>query len=85
MPEFIVEIPEFVNCFAPQWMQAEYRLSVELHSNAIVIMGDANGLKNLAIQLLSLTRDEAFSGYHLHLDSGQMLDDDSENLIIQRI
>jgi hypothetical protein len=53
MPEFIVEIPEFVNCFAPQWMQAEYRLSVELHSNAIVIMGDANGLKNLAIQLLS--------------------------------
>jgi hypothetical protein len=85
MPDIILNLPEAVSSVSTSWQQANYYLKVELHSNEVVITSDANGLRNLAIQLLSLASDEAFSGCHLRLDGGQMLVGESKDLIIQRI
>jgi hypothetical protein len=84
MPEILVEIPEAVGRFVLAWSQDDYCLSVEIHENEVVIVGDQNGLSNLGIQLLSLARNDVFSGYHLHFDKGQFLDDNSTNLILER-
>jgi hypothetical protein len=47
----------------------EYRLSVVVNGDQVLIKGDAAGLKGLAVQLLALARATVPVGYHSDLDA----------------
>lgn len=69
----------------PRPWPAAYRLSVAILSEAVVIKGDANGLRGLAVQLLALAGDGVPSGYHDHLDpNAGELDVESTEVILER-
>src|SRR4051794_37597149 len=64
--------------------QEHGHLVVELSGNAILISGDAPGLRDLARWCLALSDELVAPGVHVHLDPGLLLPDASEPLILQR-
>jgi hypothetical protein len=61
-----------------------YALKVEMHERYVSIVGDANGLRGLAVQLLALAEEDVPTGYADDLDDLGELDSDSVQLTIIR-
>jgi hypothetical protein len=67
------------------WEEA-YILKSEVTENGeIRIMGNQNGLISLARHLLTLAQPSIPSGYHLHYDAWNSLEEGSKELIIEKI
>jgi adenine deaminase len=84
MPQVTVDFPEECGQFVPQWAQEYFYLDVKVAGNEILITGDAAGLRNLAIQLLSLAENYVYPGCHVHLDSSNSIEDGPVQLVLQR-
>ena len=84
MPQITLDFPEETGQFVPQWMHEYFELEVSWHHDDLIITGDAAGLRNLAAQLLALAQDYVYSGCHVHLDSDNVLENGSVQVILQR-
>jgi hypothetical protein len=68
----------------PRLWPDRYALKVEMHERYVSIVGDASGLRGLAVQLLALAEDGVPAGYADDLDDLGELDIDSIQLTIIR-
>jgi hypothetical protein len=61
-----------------------FQIDAKIKGNEVYIRGNAAGLKSLAQQLLTLADESTPVGSHIHLYSGQELEDDALNLTMER-
>lgn len=81
-----VDVPTYARSRGlPRPWPHDYKLKVEVHESFVGITGDAEGLRGLAVQLLSLTAADVPAGYgHDLLADGIELDAGSVPLSIFR-
>ena len=61
-----------------------FEIETNIQNNSINIIANKQGLISLAKILLSLSQESIPSGYHLHLDEYNSLEEGSYELIIQK-
>jgi hypothetical protein len=62
-----------------------FEIKVIAEPKAMVIIANKAGLISLARQLLTLAQDEVPSGYHVHYDEGNSLEDGSAEMVVQKL
>jgi hypothetical protein len=67
-----------------EWVDG-FVIKTEINKNEIVIKANKEGLLSLANHLQKMAQDEILSGYHIHLDDSNSLEDESVSLIIQKL
>ena len=60
-----------------------FTISVRVEGNTAIISANREGLLSLSNHLVALTREDP--GSHIHLDGHNSLEEDSAELIIERI
>lgn len=60
-------------------------IKVEKNNDSILILANKAGLISLANHLLNLAQDKIEGGVHIHLDEYNSLEDDSVDLIIEKM
>ena len=80
-----IEIPEFnkEKGFEYKW-ENNFDIGVKAENGVVIITANKEGLTSLANHLLNLAQEKVPSGYHLHLDEYNSLDDGSLELIVQK-
>lgn len=61
-----------------------YEITVSIGDGTVHVAGNAAGLRSLARHLLALASDNVPTGYHIHLDDSNSLEDGSNEVIIER-
>lgn len=67
-----------------KWEQG-FTIEVKNEDNEMVIYSNKEGLISLARHLLMLAQDGVKEGTHIHLDKYNSLEEDSVDLVIQRL
>ena len=82
----IIEIPEYnpKRGIILNWT-SDFEITVDTDGNQVHISGNSAGLESLANHLLNLAQDNVPEGTHIHLDDYNSLEDNSAELIIERI
>jgi hypothetical protein len=62
-----------------------YEIRAEIQNDVVVISANKEGLKSLAVVLMTLAQDEVIPGAHVHLDELNSLEDGSCGLVFDRI
>ena len=62
-----------------------YVLRASASGDAILISGNAEGLRSLAQHLLTLAEEHVPAGVHAHMDPDYELEDDSRPMIVEKI
>lgn len=62
-----------------------YSIKVEREGNEVLILANKAGLISLANHLLTLSQDGITEGAHIHLDEYNSLEENSVDLIIEKI
>jgi hypothetical protein len=83
--EIKMQIPEYApeTGFKYVW-ESGFKIKVKIDDSIITIVANKEGLISLANHLLNLAQDNIPSGYHLHLDSDNSLEENSSDLILQK-
>lgn len=61
-----------------------FEIQVKITNDVVKISANKEGLRSLANHLLNLAQEEIPSGYHLHFDENNSLEEGSSELIIQK-
>lgn len=61
-----------------------FRIEVKVHVGEVLIRANQAGLTSLARHLLTLAEDAVPAGMHVHLDASRELEDESQDLVIER-
>ena len=61
-----------------------FKIAVKIEHNAVIITANKEGLLSLANHLTALAQDNA-TGAHFHLDEYNSLDENSTELIIEKM
>jgi hypothetical protein len=62
----------------------EFEIAIAIDTDCVVIRANEAGLRSLARHLLALAQRQVPSGYHLHLDESNSLEENSHSLIIEK-
>lgn len=62
-----------------------FSIKVEKDNDSVLILANKAGLISLANHLLNLAQDKIEDGVHIHLDEYNSLEDDSVDLIIEKM
>lgn len=62
-----------------------FNIKVEMNNNNVLILANKSGLISLANHLLTLAQDGIEEGVHIHLDEYNSLEDDSVDLVIEKV
>ena len=62
-----------------------FKIKTEFCCNSIIISANKAGLISLASHILTLAQDSTNMGTHIHLDEYNSLENDSLELIVQKI
>lgn len=85
---FVMKIEINISKYMPKdglQLEWEDNSSIKVISHGEVnIKANCAGLVSLARLLLTLAQEEVPNGYHIHLDENNSLEDDSDNLVIER-
>lgn len=83
--EIIIEIPKYDpdKGIRYQWTDG-FEIQVVIDRGKVLIIANNEGLTSLANHLLNLAQDEIPSGYDMHFDDYNSLEDGSVNLIIEK-
>jgi hypothetical protein len=83
--DFKIDIPEYdeKKGFVFDW-DYNFEIEVKVIDNAVQITANKAGLLSLARHLISLSQDHYGTGYDIHLDSYNSLEDGSNELILQK-
>ena len=80
-----VEIPEYKPEVGFRFLwEDNFEISTHTETNAVLISANKEGLISMARHLLSLAQENIPSGYHIHLDEYNSLNDGSIELIVVR-
>lgn len=81
-----IELPQYSNDggFPFKWERG-FEISVAVHNGEVAISANAAGLISLARHLLVLASDEVPLGVHIHLDQFNSLEEESSELVIQKL
>jgi hypothetical protein len=81
-----IDVPE---CSATRGLQLVwddgFELEVRAEGDAIVLRGNAAGMRSLARHLLHLSQESVPVGSHLHLDAENCLAEGSLGFIVERV
>jgi hypothetical protein len=66
-----------------KWVDG-HQISVAIENNEVIIHANPQGLRTLAIQLLTLAQEGMPSGNHIHLGDSSGLDEGSMDLTLMR-
>jgi hypothetical protein len=80
-----IEVPVFTieDGIKYQWENG-FEIETKFENGTIIILANKEGLTSLANHFLNLAQAEVPSGYHLHFDEYNSLEDNSLELIIQK-
>lgn len=67
------------------WNKRYVKIGKLCHSGTILVLANKSGLISLANHLLNLAQDKIENGVHIHLDEYNSLEDDSVDLIIEKM
>jgi hypothetical protein len=83
--EMKIEVPKYSKetGITYKWENG-FELQTNIHSGIITISGNKEGLISLANHLLNLSQEEIPSGFHLHFDDSNSLEEGSSELIIMK-
>jgi len=83
--EIKLEIPDYNPDFGMEckW-ELGFDIEVKYESGVVLLRANKQGLISLANHFLNLSQDKIPSGYHLHFDEYNSLDDGSEELVIEK-
>jgi len=65
--------------------ESGFSISIRIEGDIVKLAANRLGLVSLANHLLNLAQDEVPSGYHLHFDEHNSLEDGSAELVIEKI
>ncbi|MDT3738230.1 MAG: hypothetical protein RO257_01875 [Candidatus Kapabacteria bacterium] len=84
--EVLVSLPLYdkFKGFEFYW-EDDFKIFVEKDNMHVRLIANKAGLLSLANHLLNLSQDEYDSGYHIHLDQFNSLEDGSTELIIEKL
>lgn len=81
-----IEVPQYSPATGvPMQWDDEFEVSVANEKGEVVIRANRAGMISLARTLLTLSGEDVPSGTHVHLDQYNTLNDDSAELVIERI
>lgn len=82
----IIEIPGYnpERGIILKWSH-DFEIKVDTDGKQVHISGNSAGLESLANHLLNLAQDNVPAGTHIHLDEYNSLNDNSAELIIERM
>lgn len=84
--ETTIKISEYTTEKGLQYAWEEgFKIESKIINNEIVISANQAGLISLARQLLTLAQKEVPTGSHFHFDQFSSLEEDSIDLVIQKI
>jgi hypothetical protein len=69
--------------FITDW-EYGFEIETKIEEGIIILTANKPGLVSLATQLLALAQDEIPSGYHLHFDEYNSLEEGSIELIVEK-
>jgi hypothetical protein len=83
--EINIEIPNYSpnEGIKYKW-EKNFEIKVEIDKNTVLISANKAGLMSLANHLLNLSQDKIPSGYHMHFDEINSLEENSAELTIQK-
>jgi hypothetical protein len=83
--EIKIDVPEYSsdNGITYKWENG-FEIETKIENGMTTIIANKEGLISLANHLLNLAQDEIPSGYHLHFDENNSLEEGSSELIIQK-
>ena len=64
--------------------EPNFEIKCEVYGNIVQICANESGLLSLANHLITLSQQSVPNGYHLHLDSGNSLENGSCELIFSK-
>lgn len=82
--EIILTIPEYSEKGLQFVWESGFEIRSEVKNGKIIISANKAGLISLAKQLLTLAQHDVPSGYHMHFDEYNSLDEGSAPLIIEK-
>jgi len=62
-----------------------YEIHSAIQGDEIIIKANRQGLRTLASHLMALAEEDVSSGYHIHLDDLNSLEDGSYGIVLERI
>lgn len=85
MYEIKIKIPEYNPDvgIVYNW-ERNFEIKTRIENNCIVILANREGLISLANHLINLAQERIPSGYHLHFDEFNSLEEGSKELIIEK-
>lgn len=83
--EIKLEVPEYHpnNGLTYKWENG-FDIETKIKEGVIILIANKEGLLSLANHLLNLAQEKIPSGYHLHFDEHNSLEEGSVELIIQK-
>ena len=81
-----VDIPEYSKerGLKFSWV-TNFEIKCKISNDTVIISGNKEGLESLANHLLNLAQETIPSGYHIHLDEYNSLEEESNELIIEKL
>lgn len=82
----VLDVPEYssTNGMKYKWEEG-FDISVKVEDNEVRISANTAGLISLANQLLVLAQKDVPNGSHIHLDEFNSLNENSNELILEKI
>ncbi len=80
-----IDVPEFniEKGFEYRWKN-NFEIETKVENGVIAIIANKEGLVSLANHLLNLAQESVPSGYHLHFDEYNSLEEGSLEIIVQK-
>ncbi len=81
-----IEIPDYSTKGGMRFeWEPNFTITVQVENEVVNVKATSDGLISFARILLSLAQPEIPSGYHIHLDSFNSLEDDSCEIVIEKM
>ena len=81
-----IEVPDYKkeSGLKFKWVD-NFEIECKVNEDSVLLRGNKEGLESLANHLLNLAQESIPSGYHIHLDEYNSLEEDSTELIIEKL
>lgn len=84
--KIIIDIPEYNKevGYKFNWVNG-FEIRCKIENDTVILSGNKEGLESLANHFLNLAQEMVPTGYHIHLDNYNSLEEDSNELIIEKL
>ena len=84
--KIFLEVPDYRPDLGIKYnWEADFNIEVKYENGFVFLSANKAGLRSLANDLLNLAQEKILIGHHLHFDKNNSLEDDSADLIIEKL